>query len=53
MPAATHGILPPLFAYTWETWQVPKYEERLKQSYYILQKLFKDIKGAKGRLFCP
>ena len=41
MPAATNGILPPLSAYTWETWQVPKYEERLKQSYYILQKLFK------------
>ncbi|MCT1540314.1 MULTISPECIES: hypothetical protein [Lysinibacillus] len=41
MPAASNGVLPPLSTYTWETWQVPKYEERLKQSYYILQKLFK------------
>ncbi|MFJ7367926.1 hypothetical protein ACIQVU_00545 [Lysinibacillus sp. NPDC098008] len=42
IPAANQGVLPPLAAYTWETWQTPIYQERLKQSYYILQKLFKD-----------
>ncbi|WP_203332100.1 hypothetical protein [Planococcus beigongshangi] len=26
--------------YDWETWQLPQSEERLKQSYYILQDLF-------------
>ncbi|WP_223292408.1 hypothetical protein [Salipaludibacillus neizhouensis] len=26
--------------YTWENWDLPKYEERLKQSYYILQAAF-------------
>ncbi|KPN89464.1 hypothetical protein [Lysinibacillus sp. ZYM-1] len=41
LPVANHHVLPPLSAYTWETWQSPKYEERLKQSYYMLQDLFK------------
>lgn len=27
-------------SYTWENWDEPKYTERLKESYYILQKLF-------------
>lgn len=31
----------PMQAYSWETWHMPQYEERLKQSYYIIQKLFK------------
>lgn len=26
--------------YSWETWGLPQTEERLKQSYYILQKTF-------------
>lgn len=26
--------------FTWNTWEFPTYHERLKQSYYILQKLF-------------
>ncbi|GKV68855.1 hypothetical protein NCCP2716_13530 [Sporosarcina sp. NCCP-2716] len=28
--------------YTWDNWDQPQYEERLKQSYYILQKTFED-----------
>ncbi len=28
-------------AYTWDTWNIPIYHERLKQSYYILQDEFK------------
>ena len=27
-------------AYSWENWQLPQSQERLKQSYYILQELF-------------
>ncbi len=30
--------------YTWENWDLPKSEERLKQSYYILQEFFEGIK---------
>ncbi|WP_370456010.1 hypothetical protein [Planomicrobium sp. YIM 101495] len=30
-------------AYSWEQWDLPEHEERLKQSYYILQDFFKDI----------
>ena len=40
MPAIQNNVVPALTAYSWDTWQVPKYNERLKQSYYILQKLF-------------
>ncbi len=28
--------------YTWDNWDQPEYEERLKQSYYIMQKMFED-----------
>jgi len=42
LPKATNNILPALDSYSWDTWQQPKYNERLKQSYYILQKAFKD-----------
>lgn len=31
--------------YTWGNWDVPKYHERLKKSYYILKKTFMDIGG--------
>ena len=41
LPETKDHILPALSAYSWEQWQTPKYDERLKQSYYILQKLFK------------
>ncbi len=27
--------------YTWDIWELPPYQERLKKSYYILQELFK------------
>lgn len=30
-----------LKSYTWDNWQVPMYEERLKKSYYYLQDAFK------------
>ncbi|WP_107924169.1 hypothetical protein [Lysinibacillus parviboronicapiens] len=42
LPEADNQLLPALSAYTWDAWQTPKYEERLKQSYYILQDLFKE-----------
>lgn len=42
LPSIKNSVLLPLTAYTWDTWQVPQYKERLKQSYYILQKLFED-----------
>lgn len=29
--------------YTWKTWIMPTYHERLKKSYYLLQETFKDI----------
>lgn len=31
--------------YTWENWDMPKYHERLKKSYYILKKTFMEIGG--------
>lgn len=30
--------------YTWDNWDLPQYEERLKDSYPIIQQLFKDVK---------
>ncbi|ARJ38092.1 hypothetical protein CSV71_07695 [Sporosarcina sp. P21c] len=33
--------LDPMKSYTWDNWQVPMYEERLKKSYYYLQEAFK------------
>lgn len=42
LPEAKNHVLPPLTAYSWEKWETPKYQERLKQSYFILQKLFKE-----------
>ncbi|GAA0781926.1 family 2 glycosyl transferase [Hathewaya limosa] len=29
--------------YSWEKWNLPKYHERLKKSYYIMQEAFKNI----------
>ena len=29
-----------LQTYNWETWQLPSYKERLKESYYLLQEKF-------------
>ncbi|GGF61956.1 hypothetical protein GCM10010912_03870 [Paenibacillus albidus] len=40
-PQAANGVLEEMSRYTWETWDLPLYQERLKKSYYILQELFK------------
>ncbi|MFC4403418.1 hypothetical protein [Gracilibacillus xinjiangensis] len=39
-PAMENNALGNLASFTWEKWNVPKYEERLKQSYYIIQEAF-------------
>ncbi|MFC4320378.1 hypothetical protein [Litchfieldia salsa] len=45
-PQTENGIIPPseFREYSWDTWELPTYHERLKQSYYILQELFHKIK---------
>lgn len=40
LPAIENQRLHDLKGYTWENWDLPIYEERLKQSYYMLQELF-------------
>ncbi|WP_232329798.1 MULTISPECIES: hypothetical protein [unclassified Sporosarcina] len=40
-PAVKKGKVDLLESYTWDNWQVPMYEERLKKSYYYLQEAFK------------
>lgn len=44
LPAIENGKLQNMNGYTWEKWDVPQYEERLKQSYFILQDLFSTVK---------
>ncbi|SIT72121.1 hypothetical protein [Edaphobacillus lindanitolerans] len=39
-PAMKDGVLGKLDGYSWEEWHEPKYEERLKQSYWIMKKTF-------------
>ncbi len=41
-PNMKNNILNDLSPYSWDNWEVPKYKERLKQSYYIIQELFSD-----------
>jgi hypothetical protein len=41
-PNIENNILSPLSVYSWEDWDIPQYQERLKQSYYIIQDLFAD-----------
>ncbi|MGI6349022.1 MAG: hypothetical protein ACOXZ0_03810 [Eubacteriales bacterium] len=41
-PSVENNVLSGLSAYSWDDWDMPKYKERLKQSYYIIQDLFKD-----------
>ncbi|OZI12627.1 hypothetical protein CEW92_05580 [Bacillaceae bacterium SAS-127] len=41
LPKIKNKKIPTMQTYTWDTWDQPIYEERLKQSYYILQKAFK------------
>ena len=43
LPKIENNLLPPLTSYKWDNWDVPRYKERLKQSYYILQKLFEEF----------
>ena len=35
--------------YTWQPWQMPTYHERLKKSYYVLQKAFKELDDHKAK----
>lgn len=46
-PAPRDGVLKSedLFDYAWNTWNTPKYHERLKKSYFILQKKFGELGG--------
>ena len=41
-PSIENNVLDSLSAYSWDDWDIPEYEERLKQSYFVIQKLFKD-----------
>lgn len=43
IPEIQGGLLKPLPRYSWSKWQIPLYEERLKESYYILQQTFADL----------
>lgn len=43
-PAVENGVLNSLKGYTWENWDLPKFESRLKQSYYMLQESFLNYK---------
>ncbi|MGG3449376.1 hypothetical protein [Domibacillus aminovorans] len=40
LPALNKGKLPNMELYSWDTWDLPKSEERLKESYYIVKKAF-------------
>ncbi len=42
-PEMSDGRLGELSMFKWEAWDLPEYEERLKQSYYILQDTFEEI----------
>lgn len=44
VPQANDRILDEWIHYTWDNWEKPEYHERLKQSYFILQKTFGDFK---------
>ncbi|HHW38053.1 MAG TPA: hypothetical protein GXX18_12565 [Bacillales bacterium] len=41
-PSVKDDVLTEMKEYNWEKWNFPKYEERLKQSYYIVKELFSD-----------
>ncbi|MGI6071570.1 MAG: hypothetical protein ACOX75_00955 [Lachnospiraceae bacterium] len=42
-PSMENNVLNDLSAYSWDNWEVPKYKERLKQSYFIMKDFFGDI----------
>ncbi|WP_127531011.1 glycoside hydrolase family 2 protein [Paenibacillus kobensis] len=39
-PRSEKGLIAPMKGYTWDNWETPKYQERLKQSYYILKETY-------------
>jgi hypothetical protein len=41
-PSTENHVLNNLSAYSWQNWEIPEYQERLKQSYYIIQDFFDD-----------
>ncbi|WP_232423500.1 MULTISPECIES: hypothetical protein [Bacillus] len=43
-PAINNNQLSAMNGYTWKKWDKPLYQERLKQSYYIIQKLWNEKK---------
>ena len=40
MPMLKHDKMPNMKLYSWKTWDQPKYEERLKKSYYFIKRAF-------------
>lgn len=40
LPALNKGKMPAMKLYSWDTWDIPVYKERLKQSYDIVKKAF-------------
>ncbi len=43
LPQSEDGKVREFKHYTWDNWELPQYESRLKQSYDIIQELFKSI----------
>lgn len=41
-PSTENHVLNDLRAYSWQNWEIPEYQERLKQSYYIIRDFFAD-----------
>ncbi|WP_042347103.1 hypothetical protein [Bacillus massiliigorillae] len=42
LPTLKNNQLSAMKGYTWDNWNEPLYQERLKQSYYIIQKLWEE-----------
>ncbi|MDR7855226.1 hypothetical protein [Tissierella sp.] len=40
LPSIENNVLGHMSAYTWENWDMPIYEERLKESYFLIKDLF-------------
>jgi hypothetical protein len=42
------GVIPlkKMKKYLWDEWTEPTYNERLKQSYYDMQKTYENVKGS-------
>ncbi|WP_235440037.1 hypothetical protein [Paenibacillus sp. DMB20] len=39
-PGLNKGVVADMKGYTWDNWNMPQYEERLKQSYFIVKDVF-------------